>query len=55
VKKYADQGQYPVRIDAGEIQRIGCRLVTGNIMSAPDLIRHDSEKLAQILLSLASC
>lgn len=53
LEKYAKEGQFPVFIDRDEIERLEVRLVVSDIMSSPDLIRHDSEKLAKVLLECA--
>lgn len=53
LKKYANQNQFPVQVDDKEIAKTGVKLATGDVMSAPELIRHDSEKLANTLIKLA--
>jgi len=53
LKKYANQNQFPVIVDEKEIEKLGVKLVTGDVMSAPELIRHDSEKLSNLLVKLA--
>jgi uncharacterized cofD-like protein len=52
LKKYAGQNQFPVQIDDKEIIKTDVKLITGNVMSMPELIRHDSEKLANALINL---
>ncbi len=52
LKKYAAQHQFPVIIDKPDIEKLGVKLVAGDIMASPDLIRHDSEKLAELLVKL---
>lgn len=51
LKKYAKEQQFPVEVDEESIKKIGVKLIKADVMSAPDLIRHDSVKLATILLS----
>ena len=53
LKKYANQNQFPVIVDDKEIEKLNVNLITGDVMSTPDLIRHDSEKLAELLIKLA--
>ena len=53
VKKYATQNQFPVVIDEAELEKLGVQVVAEDIMSAPELIRHDSKKLAKVLLKIA--
>ncbi len=52
LKKYAAQHQFPVMVDKEEIDKMGIKLVAGDVMAAPELIRHDSEKLANLLVGL---
>jgi len=52
LKKYAAQNQFPVIIDEEKIAELGVKLVSGEIMSAPELIRHDSDKLAMLLTKI---
>ncbi len=53
LKKYADQNQFPVNVDEPAIKKAGIKLVTGDVISAAEIIRHDSEKLANALIKLA--
>ncbi len=50
--KYASQNQFPVIVDAEVIKKLDVKLVSADVMSAPELIRHDSEKLAKLLLEI---
>lgn len=52
LQKYASQNQFPVIVDAEAVSKLKVKLVSADVMSAPDLIRHDSEKLAELLLKL---
>lgn len=53
LKKYANQNQFPVQVDDKEIAKSDVKLVTGDVMSSVEIIRHDSEKLADALIKLA--
>jgi len=53
LRKYAGQNQFPVIVDENEIEKLNVKLVKGDVMSTPELIRHDSEKLAELLIKLA--
>jgi len=53
LKKYANQNQFPVFVDEKEIEKLNVKLAAGDVMSTPELIRHDSEKLANFLIKLA--
>ncbi len=50
LKKYAVQNQFPVEVDEAEIEKLGVKLQSADIMASPELIRHDSERLADFLL-----
>ncbi len=52
-KKYASQNQFPVIVDDAEIKKLDIKLITGDVISASEIIRHDSEKLANLLVKLA--
>ncbi len=52
LRKYASQNQFPVIVDEEQVKSTGVRLVTGDVISASEIIRHDSEKLASLLISL---
>jgi len=52
VKKYASQNQFPVTIDEEAIEKLGVELITGDVMATPELIRHNSEKLAKLLMKI---
>lgn len=53
LKKYAREFSHPVFLDREEVQKLGRRIVMANVMSEDPItkyIRHDSEKLARVLL-----
>jgi len=50
LKRYARQDSQPVRNDLEEIQRMGYRVIEDDIVFSDTLIRHDSEKLARVIL-----
>lgn len=51
LQRYAAQHQFPVKID-GELKKLPVEIVKADVMSMPELIRHDSEKLAKLLSKL---
>jgi uncharacterized cofD-like protein len=53
LRKYSNQNQFPVIVDKSDIEKLGVRLLECDVMSAPELIRHDSEKLADVIIKLA--
>ena len=52
LEKYAKEKRYPVKIDVEEIQRLGVKLIVGDVASTKDFVRHDSEKLAKVILEV---
>lgn len=50
--RYARQQAFPVAIDKPEIESMGVRLISTNLITEPDLIRHNPERLADIIVSL---
>jgi len=53
LERYAAEGQYRVTVDERPFEADGVRLITGNFAHGGEPIRHDSQKLARILLELA--
>ncbi|OGW76032.1 MAG: hypothetical protein A2Z72_02135 [Omnitrophica bacterium RBG_13_46_9] len=54
LEKYEEQNAYPVIIDEERIRELGCRVVKANVIDTKDLVRHDSYKLARIIIDLIS-
>ena len=52
--RYAKQKSYPVLNDSENIKGMGYRVMEGDIVSVSDVIRHDSAKLANLILSFLS-
>lgn len=52
LQKYSSQNQFPVIVDEDAIIKLKVKLVFEDVMSSPELIRHDSEKLAKLLLKI---
>jgi len=53
LERYAAEGQYRVTIDERAFNADGVRLITGDFAHVGEPIRHDSKKLARVLLELA--
>jgi len=53
LEHYASRGQYRVTVDERPFSADGVRLITGDFAHAGEPIRHDSRKLARVLLELA--
>ncbi len=49
-RRYRSHGAEPVIADVGELQRIGLRCVFDGLIEAHGVIRHDSKRLARLLL-----
>lgn len=50
---YAQQNAYPIKLDRDKLLRLGCRVILANMMDEDKktgLVRHDSQRLARILL-----
>jgi len=50
LQRYAEEGAYPVQPDLERLQKMGVRVVTADVLSPGEVIRHDPEKLAKVLL-----
>lgn len=53
LEAYAEQGAHPVAVDADAFQRLGIPMARRDLLNAADLVRHDSEKIADEVLALA--
>jgi uncharacterized cofD-like protein len=49
-KRYRAQGAEPVAINIGELQKLGCRVILDNLLEEHGVIRHNPERLTQLLL-----
>jgi uncharacterized cofD-like protein len=49
---YADEGQLPVVVDKVKLDRLGMRTVRAPVMSETQTVRHDSEKLAAVVIGI---
>jgi uncharacterized cofD-like protein len=49
---YAQEGQVPVAADLERIRRMGVTPVAANVISETDTVRHDSERLAQVVIGV---
>jgi hypothetical protein len=48
--RYQAQGAYPVRGDAGELEKMGLRCIADNILEQHGKVRHNGRRLAALLL-----
>ncbi|HEY0394574.1 MAG TPA: gluconeogenesis factor YvcK family protein [Candidatus Elarobacter sp.] len=49
---YAEEGQLPVPLDEDELRRLGVRVVRANVISETDTVRHDSDRLAAVVVGI---
>jgi len=52
LKRYKEENSFPVIPDIARIRALGYRVVEEDVVKISDFIRHDAEKLAQIILDL---
>jgi uncharacterized cofD-like protein len=52
LEKYKANGAYPVEADVKDLEKLGVKVVTGDLISETDLVRHDSKKLAELIVKL---
>ena len=50
--RYKDEGADPVEADAENIKSLGCEAVEANVADTKDFVRHDSHKLAKLIIDL---
>jgi uncharacterized cofD-like protein len=54
LEAYARQGAAPIPVDEQGLRALGCRPVRRDLLGPGPLIRHDPERLARVLIELAS-
>ncbi len=54
VAHYGAQGQQPVVVDVGALGACGVRVVTADIAESDRVVRHEPERLAEVLVPLAA-
>jgi uncharacterized cofD-like protein len=52
LEAYAEEGQVPVQADAEAIEAMGLRVAGANVINETQTVRHDSKKLAEVLIKL---
>jgi uncharacterized cofD-like protein len=52
--KYASESQQPIEADLDRVRALGVKPITGNFVHEGDVLRHDYDKVAEILLTLAT-
>ena len=49
-RRYRARGAEPVRLDIGELQRMGVRCLLDNLLEEHGVVRHNATRLAQLLI-----
>jgi uncharacterized cofD-like protein len=49
---YADEGQLPVAVDEEQLRSLGVRVVRANVISETQTVRHDSDRLAAVVIGI---
>ena len=52
LEAYAEEGQIPVVPDVAAIEALGIRAVRASVISETDTVRHDPQRLADVVLKL---
>lgn len=52
IAKYKEEEAFPIKNDADRIRKAGFKLIEAEIIEAEDVVRHDSNKLSQIIISI---
>jgi 2-phospho-L-lactate transferase/gluconeogenesis factor (CofD/UPF0052 family) len=52
LEAYAEEGQAPVLPDRESLASLGVRIVGANVISETQTVRHDSVRLADVILKL---
>jgi uncharacterized cofD-like protein len=50
LRRYKSEGAEPVAVDATELQRMGLQCIFDNLLEVHDVVRHNSNRLASLLL-----
>jgi len=53
LKKYEEEGAYPVAPDLNKIKEKGYSVIEDDVVDTRDYVRHDSKKLSKIIIDLA--
>jgi uncharacterized cofD-like protein len=54
LQKYRLENSFPVAVDSQKIRDLGFYTVESDVVSSADLVRHDPEKLARVIMDLIS-
>jgi uncharacterized cofD-like protein len=51
-EEYAEEGQFPVEVDPDGLAALGVRVVRANVISETQTVRHDSDRLAAVVIGI---
>ncbi len=51
LEAYAEEGQVPVHADRAELETLGVRVIGASVISETQTVRHDSSRLAEVVLA----
>jgi uncharacterized cofD-like protein len=54
LKRYEEEGASPVMPDIDNLKKLKCKVIEAHIVNIKDYVRHDSEKLANIIIDLVN-
>lgn len=54
LKRYNEEGAHPVTPDSETLKKMKCKVIEAHIVETRDYVRHDSEKLAKIIIDLVN-
>ncbi|MGM0502480.1 MAG: uridine diphosphate-N-acetylglucosamine-binding protein YvcK [Bacillota bacterium] len=52
LEKYAEEGSYPVEVDWNQLLDQDLEIFSEDLINQTDLVRHDEDKLAQVIMNL---
>ena len=52
LNRYRNENAYPVAADGDRIKAMGIKVISTDLLSVADYVRHDSKKLTQALIKL---
>lgn len=52
-RRYEEEGAFPVRVDREEVEKMGVKLIEGDLLTSEGYIRHDPQELARIIFKIA--
>ncbi len=53
LEKYVAEGRFPVNPDIRKLERLGLEIIANDLLAPEELVRHDSDRLASVVFSIA--